>query len=64
LRSVQVYGGCGTKHIFSKKKGQPDSLTMVLRRITESPMLFILVVIDSGLLTVKRKYLQYGHDER
>ena len=54
LRSVHVYGGCGTNDIFSKKKGQPDSLTMVLRRMIESPTLFILVVMDNGLLTVKR----------
>ena len=37
---------------------------MVLRRMMESPMLFILVVMDSGLLTVKRKYLQLGRGER
>jgi hypothetical protein len=57
LRSAHVYGGCGTNDTLSKKNGQPDSLTMVLRRMTASPMLFILVLMDSGLLTVKRKYL-------
>ena len=36
---------------------------MVLRRMMESPILFILVVMDSGLLTVKRKYLQLGRGE-
>ena len=42
------------KDFFSKKNGKPDSLTMVLRRMMASPTLFILVVMDNGLLTVKR----------
>lgn len=55
---MHAYGACGTNDIFSKKNGQPLSLTMVLRRMIASPMMFILVVMDNGLLTVKRKYLQ------
>ena len=58
LRSLHVYGACGTNATLSKKNGQPDLFTIVLRRMTASPMLFIFVLMDSGLLTVKRRYLQ------
>ena len=58
MRSLHVYGACGTNATLSKKKGQPDSFTIVLRRMTASPTLFIFVLMDSGLLTVKRRYLQ------
>ena len=58
LRSLHVYGACGTNATLSKKNGQPDSFTIVLRRMTASPTLFIFVLMDSGLLTVKRRYLR------